>query len=80
MFEIDEVAPPLKKAKKVDDATMLKRLKVLEESQTKVWKNIARREAGKVRSYILISGCVVAHCCEGVQVSLAKLPTATSTA
>ena len=72
MFEIDEVVPPPKKAKKVDDATMLKRLKALEESQTKVWRKTARRGAGKVRSSILIPGCVVAHHREGVQASLGK--------
>lgn len=47
VFEMDMVIPPLKKAKKVDDATMLKRIKTLEESQRKVWKNIARREIPK---------------------------------
>lgn len=48
VFELDEVIPPLKKAKKVDDATMIKRLKGLEEAQNKVWKTIARREVAKV--------------------------------
>jgi len=47
VFEMDMVIPPLKKAKKVDGATMLKRIKALEESQRKVWKNIARREIPK---------------------------------
>ncbi|KAI0257582.1 SNF2 family N-terminal domain-containing protein [Lactifluus subvellereus] len=51
VFEMDMVIPPLKKAKKVDDATMLKRIKTLEESQRKVWKNIARREIPKVYKY-----------------------------
>lgn len=47
VFEMDMVIPPLKKAKKVDGATMLKRIKALEESQRKVWKSIARREIPK---------------------------------
>jgi DNA helicase INO80 len=47
VFEMDMVIPPLKKAKKVDETTMLKRIKGLEESQRKVWKNIARREIPK---------------------------------
>ncbi|KAI0318480.1 SNF2 family N-terminal domain-containing protein [Amylostereum chailletii] len=51
VFEIDEFVPPLKKAKKVDDATMLKRVRALEDSQAKVWKNIARREVAKVYKY-----------------------------
>jgi DNA helicase INO80 len=46
-FELDEHIPPLKKAKKVDDGVMVKRLKTLEESQRKVWTNIARREVAK---------------------------------
>ncbi|KAJ7727846.1 SNF2 family N-terminal domain-containing protein [Mycena maculata] len=50
-FELDEPIPPLKKAKKVDDGVMLKRLKTLEESQRKVWTNIARREVAKVYKY-----------------------------
>jgi len=47
VFEMDTIIPPLKKAKKVDDTTMLKRIKTLEETQRKVWKNIARREIPK---------------------------------
>jgi chromatin-remodeling ATPase INO80 len=50
VFEMDMVIPPLKKAKKVDDATMLKRIKALEETQRKVWKNIARKEIPKAGS------------------------------
>ncbi|KAJ7181791.1 SNF2 family DNA-dependent ATPase [Mycena crocata] len=50
-FEQDEPIPPLKKAKKVDDGVILKRLKTLEESQRKVWTNIARREVAKVYKY-----------------------------
>ena len=50
VFEMDMVIPPLKKAKKVVEATMLKRIKALEESQRKVWKNIARKEIPKASS------------------------------
>ncbi|KAJ6621237.1 SNF2 family N-terminal domain-containing protein [Mycena sp. CBHHK59/15] len=50
-FELDEEIHPLKKAKKVDDSVMLKRLKTLEESQRKVWTNIARREVAKVYKF-----------------------------
>eukprot|EP00914_Ancora_sagittata_P026329 GHVO01051838.1.p1 GENE.GHVO01051838.1~~GHVO01051838.1.p1 ORF type:complete len:391 (-),score=51.81 GHVO01051838.1:1044-2216(-) len=51
IFELDEVIPPLKKAKKMDDATMLKRVKALEDAQRKVWTNIARRDVVKVYKY-----------------------------
>ena len=50
VFELDEHVPQLKKAKKVDDATMLKRVKALEETQKKVWTTIARRDIPKVSS------------------------------
>ncbi|KAJ6575249.1 SNF2 family N-terminal domain-containing protein [Mycena capillaripes] len=53
-FELDEQIPPLKKAKKVDDGVMVKRLKTLEESQRKVWTNIARREVAKVYKYHIL--------------------------
>ncbi|KAF9787052.1 DNA ATP-dependent helicase [Thelephora terrestris] len=48
VFELNEQAPQLKKAKKVDDATMLKRVRALEETQKKVWTTIARRDIPKV--------------------------------
>jgi len=48
VFELDEHVPQLKKAKKVDDATMLKRVRGLEETQKKVWTTIARRDIPKV--------------------------------
>lgn len=48
VFELDEHVPQLKKAKKVDDATMLKRVRALEETQKKVWTTIARRDIPKV--------------------------------
>ena len=48
VFELNELVPQLKKAKKVDDATMLKRVRALEETQKKVWTTIARRDIPKV--------------------------------
>jgi hypothetical protein len=48
VYELDETIPPLKKAKRVDDASMLKRVKTLEEAQRKVWTNIAKRDIAKV--------------------------------
>ena len=48
VFELGEQVPQLKKAKKVDDATMLKRVRALEETQKKVWTTIARRDIPKV--------------------------------
>lgn len=53
VYELDEVVPPLKRAKKVDDSAMAKRLKSLEEAQRKVWTNIARRDIAKVKIRIL---------------------------
>lgn len=48
IYELEEEIPPLRKAKKVDEPTMIKRIKTLEESQRKVWTNIARRDIAKV--------------------------------
>lgn len=48
VYEFDHVIPPLKKAKRLDDAAMLKRVKTLEENQRKVWTNIAKRDVSKV--------------------------------
>lgn len=50
LYELDEHIPPLRKAKKVDDTTMLKRIRTLEESQKKVWTTIARRDIPRVRT------------------------------
>ena len=56
VYELDEIIPPMKKAKKVDDTAMIKRIKSLEEAQRKVWTNIARRDVAKViLSYKCIS-------------------------
>jgi DNA helicase INO80 len=57
VFEMDMVIPPLKKAKKVVGATMLKRIKALEESQRKVWKNIARKEIPKASFFPRTIAC-----------------------
>lgn len=52
VYELDELVPPMKKAKKVDDNAMMKRIKSLEEAQRKVWTNIARRDVAKVILYL----------------------------
>jgi DNA helicase INO80 len=49
VYELHEPIPPLKRAKKIDGGAMLKRVKALEETQRKVWVNIARRDIPKVR-------------------------------
>ncbi|KAJ3558033.1 hypothetical protein NM688_g1148 [Phlebia brevispora] len=46
-----EEIPALKKAKRIDDMGMWKRVKTLEEAQRKVWTNIARRDVVKVYRY-----------------------------
>ncbi|KAF9015289.1 SNF2 family N-terminal domain-containing protein [Cyathus striatus] len=51
VYELDEQVPPLKKAKKIDDNAMVKRIKSLEEAQKKVWTNLARRDVAKVYKY-----------------------------
>ncbi|CAA7266562.1 unnamed protein product [Cyclocybe aegerita] len=51
VYEIGEQPPPIKRAKKVDDNAMAKRIKSLEEAQRKVWTNIARRDVAKVYKY-----------------------------
>lgn len=51
VYELDEVVPPLKRAKKMDENAMVKRLKTLEETQRKAWTNIARRDIAKVYKY-----------------------------
>lgn len=55
VYGLDEQIPPLKRAKKVDDATLVKRIKTLEESQKKVWTNIARRDIVKASHLCSIS-------------------------
>lgn len=69
VYELDEDIPPLRKARKVDDATMLKRVRNMEESQRKVWTNIARRDVGKVWFDLLISDpMLMSNHLTGVQV------------
>lgn len=53
IYEIGEVIPPLKRARKVDEQVMLKRIQGLEEAQKKVWLNIARRDVAKVYKHHL---------------------------
>ncbi|TDL28392.1 hypothetical protein BD410DRAFT_780893 [Rickenella mellea] len=48
VYELTDAVPPLKRAKKVDEAAMLKRVLALEEAQRKVWVNIARKDVVKV--------------------------------
>ena len=57
VYELDDYIPPLKKAKKVDDNAMIKRIKSLEESQRKVWTNIARRDVAKVDIVLPLTVC-----------------------
>lgn len=82
VYEIDEIPPPLKKAKKVDDATMLKRVKVLEEAQRKVWKSIARREVAKVYRYGYPVSLHIVHSfhLSGLQVPCHGLPATSGSA
>ncbi|EKM60935.1 uncharacterized protein PHACADRAFT_247165 [Phanerochaete carnosa HHB-10118-sp] len=51
IYELDEAIPALKKARRIDDAGMWKRVKTLEEMQRKVWTNIAKRDIVKVYRY-----------------------------
>lgn len=67
VYELDEPVPPLKRAKKIDDAAMLKRVKNLEEAQRKVWTNIARRDVAKVVTGNLDDN-VIANLASGVQI------------
>ncbi len=52
IFDLDEDVAPLKRAKRLDDAGMMKRVKTLEEQQRKVWSTIARRDVAKVGSIL----------------------------
>lgn len=56
-YELDDTIPALKKARRVDDMGMMKRVKSLEEAQKKVWTNIARRDVVKVwnTAYVMLS-------------------------
>lgn len=75
VFGLDEPVPQLKKAKKVDDATMLKRVRALEETQKKVWTTIARRDIPKVCPIrVRITQVHGSNRIIGVQVSSVRLP------
>lgn len=54
IYDLDEQLPPLKKAKKIDDVAMVKRIKTLEETQRKVWTSIAKKDIAKVVLYALL--------------------------
>ena len=80
VYELDEIIPPMKKAKKVDDAAMIKRIKSLEEAQRKVWTNIARRDVAKV---ILSYRCIcryISYFSPGLQIPFARISITTITA
>lgn len=53
VYELDEVIPALKKARRIDDAGMWKRVKAVEEAQRKVWTAIARRDVVRVSTVVL---------------------------
>ncbi|THH07628.1 hypothetical protein EW145_g3261 [Phellinidium pouzarii] len=53
IYEIGEVVPPMKRAKRVDEQTMYKRIMGLEEAQRKVWLNMSRRDVAKVYKHHL---------------------------
>ena len=57
IYELDDQPPALKRAKRIDDNAMWKRIKTLEEAQRKVWTNIARRDIVKV--CIEFASCVM---------------------
>jgi DNA helicase INO80 len=79
VYELDEIIPPMKKAKKVDDTAMIKRIKSLEEAQRKVWTNIARRDVAKV---ILSFKCMSLYLILslGLQIPFARISVTTITA
>jgi len=80
VYELDEIIPPMKKAKKVDDAAMIKRIKSLEEAQRKVWTNIARRDVAKVILFYLLSVCRYVSCFSlGLQIPFARISVTTIT-
>jgi chromatin-remodeling ATPase INO80 len=80
VYELGDAIPPLKKARKVDDATMAKRIRNLEEAQRKVWTNIARRDVAKVRTTIPLSiNTKLTHSSTGVQIPTPRFPSTTGT-
>ena len=61
-YELDEAIPALKKAKKIDDTAMWKRVRSLEEAQKKVWTNIARRDVVKVCKILFLEFLKILSC------------------
>ena len=53
IYELDDIPPPMKCAKYVDNMTTMKRLQGLEKSQCKVWLNIARWDVAKIYQHHL---------------------------
>ncbi|KAL1749069.1 SNF2 family N-terminal domain-containing protein [Schizophyllum fasciatum] len=51
IYELDDVPPNLRRAKKADQNGQAKRVRTLEEAQKKVWTTIARRDVVKVYKY-----------------------------
>lgn len=79
VYELDEPIPPMKKAKKVDDSAMVKRIKSLEEAQRKVWTNIARRDVAKV--ILSLNVCRYISCFSlGLQIPFTRVSVTTITA
>jgi DNA helicase INO80 len=74
VYELGDIIPPLRRAKKVDEPAMMKRIRALEESQRKAWTNIARRDVAKVRRYAVCFLFVYHLVHSGVQVSCRWLP------
>jgi hypothetical protein len=75
VYEIGEMIPPLKKARKADDATMVKRLQNLQEAQKKVWYTIARKDVVKViGSSVCVRNLSTDIPCAGLQVHPGRLP------
>lgn len=81
IYELDEEIPALKKAKRIDDVGMWKRVRTLEEAQRKVWTNIARRDVVKVRP-VSIPRCTNSHdiLMSGLSVPLHRVSIQASTA
>jgi len=80
IYELEEYVPPLKKAKKIDDNAMIKRIKTLDDSQRKVWTNIARRDIAKVRKIPHPVSLTVYMFIAGLQISCPWLPNTTISA
>lgn len=80
IYELEEYVPPLKKAKKIDDNAMIKRIKSLDDAQRKVWTNIARRDVAKVRKVPHPVSLTVHMSIAGLQISCPRLSNTTISA